>query len=85
LAEYSAIAIGKGKKDVMGFFEKNYKEGLTLEDAVKLGVKGVEKGLGEKEKIDINRLDFAFVDSAKRFERLSRQKLKSVLGKNNSK
>ncbi len=85
LAEYSAIAIGKGKKEVMAFFEKNFKEGLSLDEAIRLGVKGVEKGLGEKEKIDINRLDFAFIDSAKRFERLSRQKLKSVLGKNNSK
>jgi len=85
LAEYHAIAIGKGKKDSMAFFEKNYREGMSFENALSLALKGLAKGLGEKEKLDINRLDFAFVEVGGKFERVPRQRLKSVLGKKQSK
>lgn len=81
LAEYSAIAIGKGKKEVMGLFEKEFQEGLSFDDALALLLRGLQKSLPEKEKLDINRLDFAFVEVGKDFERVSKQKLKSVLGK----
>jgi len=81
LAEYKAIAIGKGRKESMKFFEKNYKDGLALEDAVRLVAGAIEKGLEDKEKLDINRLDFAFVSENSSFERIDKQKLKSILGK----
>lgn len=80
LAEYKAIAIGKGRKQAMAFFETNYKENVSFEEGVKLLAKTIEKGL-EKEKLDINRLDFAFIEEGGKFERISRQKLKSILGK----
>lgn len=81
LAEYSAITIGKGKKEAMAFLEKSYKDGLGFDQTVSLLLEALEKGLGEKEKLDVNRLDFAFVENGKPFERVSQQKLKSFLGK----
>jgi len=81
LAEYSAVAIGKGKKEVMVSLEKNYKEGLSLDDAIAMLLEAMQKGIGEKDKLDINRLDFAFVEKGKSFERVSKQKLKAILGK----
>jgi proteasome alpha subunit len=81
LAEYSAVAIGKGKKEVMVSLEKNYKEGLSFDEAIAMLLEGMQKGIGEKDKLDINRLDFAFVEKGKAFERVSKQKLKAILGK----
>jgi len=81
LAEYNAITIGKGKKEAMHFLEKNFKEGLSYDSSISLALKALEKGLGEKRKFDINRLDFAFIEKGKPFERISAQKLKSILGK----
>ena len=65
----------------MAFLEKNYKDGLGFDQTVSLLLEALEKGLGEKEKLDVNRLDFAFVENGKPFERVSPQKLKSFLGK----
>jgi proteasome alpha subunit len=81
VAEYRAIAIGKGRKEAMKLFEKRYKEPLAFEDAVRLVADALEKGLEEKEKLDVNRLDFAFISGEKPFERMEKQKLKSILGK----
>ena len=81
LAEYTAITIGKGKKEAMHFLEKNFKEGVSFDEAIALALKALEKGLGDKGKLDVNRLDFAFVEKGKAFERLAPQKLKSILGK----
>ena len=81
LAEYTAITIGKGKKEAMHFLEKNFKEGLSFDSAISLALKALEKGLGDKGKFDVNRLDFAFIEKGKPFERISNQKLKSILGK----
>ncbi len=81
LAEYIGITIGKGKKEAMNFLEKNFKEGLSFDSAISLALKALEKGIGDKGKFDVNRLDFAFIEKGKPFERISSQKLKSILGK----
>ncbi len=81
LAEYIGITIGKGKKEAMNFLEKNFKEGLSFDSAISLALKALEKGIRDKGKFDVNRLDFAFIEKGKTFERISGQKLKSILGK----
>jgi len=83
MAEYKAIAIGKGKKEAMKFFEKDFRENLALDEAISLLLKGLEKSVSEeKQKLDLNRLDFVVIEDNKVFERISKQKLKTVLGKN---
>jgi proteasome alpha subunit len=48
LFEYKASAIGSGKKAVEEFFEKEYKDGLSLQDGVKLALRALKKGVEEK-------------------------------------
>ena len=81
LAEYRAVAIGKGRKDAMKHLEKKYKDSMSLDNAILLAAEAIDKGLGDKEKIDINNLEFAFISSSKKFEKIGKQKLKSILGK----
>ena len=79
LAEYTAVAIGKGKKEAMKLLEKDYREGMNLDQAIVLVSQALEKGLGEKEKLDLNRVDFAVIEKGKGFERIPKQRLKSAL------
>ncbi len=48
LFEYKATAIGSGKKAVEELLEKEYKDGMTLEDGVKLGIKALKKVVEDK-------------------------------------
>ena len=43
LTGFKADAIGSGKKEVEEFFEKEYKEGLNVEQAVELAIKALKK------------------------------------------
>jgi len=81
LAEYKAIAIGRGKKESMKVFEKDYKDDMGFDDALKLMVLALEKGQSEKEKLDLNRVDLAYIEPGKKLERISKQMLKTSLGK----
>ena len=82
LAEYHAIAIGKNRNKAMEIFEKEWKENLSRGAAVKLMAKALEKGLDEKEKLDIKRLQFTYIDSAQKFRPISQEELKGVLSNN---
>jgi proteasome alpha subunit len=81
LAQYYAIAIGKGKKEAMKMLEKGYKEGMSFSEGVTLLLNVIKKLLPENESFDLNRLDFAFIEEKKPFTRLTQQQLKSFLGK----
>ncbi len=82
LAEYKAIAIGKGKKEAMELFEKEFRDNMGKEDAVNLLLSVIRKGLSEKEKLDLNRLDFAFIERNKPLARISADELKTIWAKN---
>ena len=62
MAEYKAVAIGRNKEKAMAVFEKEYKEGLSLEKAAQLAYLALDKSLPEKEKISLDRIEFALVD-----------------------
>ncbi|MFH1544850.1 MAG: archaeal proteasome endopeptidase complex subunit alpha [archaeon] len=81
LAEYKAVAIGKGKKEAMKFLEKNYREGISFDEGVKLLTGAIETSLEEKEKIDVNRVDFAFIEDGKKIKVMNKNELKAVLSK----
>ncbi|HLC79340.1 MAG TPA: archaeal proteasome endopeptidase complex subunit alpha [archaeon] len=76
LAEYHAIAIGKNKNKAMELFEKEWKDNISREGAIKLCLKALEMGLDEKEKLDPKRLQFMFIDSARKFTPVSQDELK---------
>lgn len=48
MTAYKADSIGAGKKEVDEILEKNYKDSITLEDAVKLGIEALKKTQEEK-------------------------------------
>ncbi len=76
LAEYQAIAIGRNKNKAMDYFEKEWKENMSREAAAKLLLKALEYGLDEKEKLEVKRLQFTYVDSARKFTPVSQEELK---------
>jgi proteasome alpha subunit len=77
LAEYKAIAVGRNKDKAMEVFEKEFKEGLALSDAIAMAYKALEKSMPEKEKISAARVEFAIVDK-KGFRHLTEKELKSA-------
>jgi proteasome alpha subunit len=82
LAEYHAIAIGKNRDKAMDLFEKEWKENLSLENAVKMILRALEQGLDEKEKLDASKLQFMFVDNkGRKFTPISSDEVKGFLSK----
>jgi proteasome alpha subunit len=77
LAEYKAVSIGRNKEKAMEVFEKEFKEELSLTDAINLAYKAIEKSMPEKEKISMTRIEFAVVDK-KGFRHLSDKELKQA-------
>lgn len=83
LAEYKAIAIGKGKKEAMEFFEKEFKENLSREEGIQMVFSVIKKASGEKSvRMDPARLDLAFIERGRPLVRLSRDEIKNLLNKN---
>ena len=77
LAEYKAVAVGRNKEKAMEAFEKEFKEGLTLTEAIALAYKAIEKSMPEKEKISASRVEFALVDK-KGFRKITDRELKAA-------
>jgi len=77
LAEYKAVAIGRNKDKAMEVFEKDFKENLSLNDAITMAYKAIEKSIPEKEKITLSRVEFAVIDK-KGFRHLSEKDLKQA-------
>ncbi len=72
--KFLARAIGKNSDKFNEYLEKEYKEGLNLKDAIKLGLKGFKTIL--EEDYDIERFDVSYLDKDKGFIRLSTKDLK---------
>ena len=77
LAEYKAVAIGRNREKAMEVLEKDFKEGLSLTEALTSAYKAIEKSLPEKEKISLSRLEFALIDKSG-FRRLTDKELKQA-------
>jgi len=78
LAQYKSVAIGRNKDKVMGVLEKEFKEGIMLDKAIVLAYKALQQSLPDKEKISLNRVEFAVVDEIG-FRLLDEQELKKYL------
>lgn len=77
LAEYKAVAVGRNKDKAMEVFEKEFKENLSITDAIAMAYKALEKSMPEKEKINATRVEFAIVDK-NGFRHLTDKELKSA-------
>ena len=82
LAEYHAVAIGKNRDKAMSIFEKMWKANLSKDAAVKMIIKALQAGIGEKEVFDINKLQFVFIDEeTKKYNSISSEELSGFISK----
>jgi proteasome alpha subunit len=75
--EYKATAIGEGEPVVDEILHKEYKEGMTVKDALKLAIKALSKAL---EELDAKRLDCAYIDAkTKSFVRVPQREVEEIV------
>ena len=77
LVAYKATGIGSGRPAVMELFEKEYKEDMTYNTAIKLGLKALEAAIEEKPSADT--IEIGVADVGKKFRRLSEAEIDSFL------
>jgi proteasome alpha subunit len=62
--EMKAGAIGEKSREIINFLNKNYKENMSFEDALKLALKALKSGLNGK--YNLERIEGAYVDTKTR-------------------
>jgi proteasome alpha subunit len=76
--QYKATVIGEGEPDIDEILQKEYKEGMTLDDALKLCIKALKKVLDVN--FNVERIDAAFIDEKEKvMTKLSKDKLKKLM------
>ena len=72
--EYKATAIGEGELEVKDVLSKSYKDSMSIDEGLRLGISCLKKALGKD--FDIDRIDGAYIKlSEKQFKRLTREEL----------
>ena len=79
LMEYKACAEGAGRSGAMAYFEENYKENMTLEEAINIGIKAIHKGA--EGKLNPEAIEIAVVGTKEKFFRLSIDESKNYVKK----
>ena len=77
LVAYKATGIGSGRPAVMDLFEKEYKEDMSFNAAIKLGLKALEAAIEEKPNAET--VEIGVADVGKKFRRLSEAEIESFL------
>ncbi len=67
--EYKAGSEGTGRSEAIVYFEKNYRENMTLEEAIEMGIKAIHKG--SEGKLNPDAIEITIVDTTEKFRRLS--------------
>ena len=77
--EYKASSEGSGRSGAMTFFEENYKENMTFEEAIDLGIKALHKGT--EGKLNSDAIEAGVVQEGKKFHILPQEETKSYVSK----
>ena len=75
--EYKASSEGAGRNGAMNYFESNYKDGLTQEEAIDMGIKALHKGT--EGKLNPDATEIGIVDKEEKFHILSPEKTKEAV------
>ena len=67
--EYKAGSEGHGRNEAMKYFEKNYKDNMSMEDAIAMGIKAINEGT-EKE-LKPESIEIAVITTERKFQKLS--------------
>ena len=80
--EFKAGSEGSGQKETVEYFEKNYVENMTMDEAIDMGIKAIQKG--SKWKINPKAIEIAAVTAEKKYQKLShaesKKHVKNTLG-----
>jgi len=77
LVAYKATGIGSGRSAVMDLFEKEYKDDMSFNAAMKLGLKALEAAIEEKPTPETTEIGVA--EEGKKFRRLSEDDISALL------
>ncbi|MBN2422795.1 archaeal proteasome endopeptidase complex subunit alpha [Candidatus Woesearchaeota archaeon] len=78
--QYKATVIGEGETEIEEILYKQYKETLTIEEALKLGINALRKTLDSN--FNPDRVDAAYVSTAdKKLVKISKNKIISIIKK----
>ncbi len=73
--QYKATAIGEGELEAKEVLNVDYKEGLSVDDGIKLALKALKKVLAKD--FDLKRIDGAYImTTEKQFTKIDKKKLK---------
>ena len=76
--QYKATVIGEGEPDIDEILQKEYKDGMTLEEGLKLCIKALKKVLDVN--FAVERIDAAYIDEKeKKMVKVSKDKLKKLM------
>ena len=75
--EMKAVSIGENNRTITNFLNKNYKDNMTFDEALKLGVNSIKEGLANK--FDAERLEASYVNcKTKKFTHVDLKKFKKL-------
>lgn len=78
LFEYKATSMGEGSAIVNKFLDENYKENMTIEDGIRMGIATLKEVLGKK--FGKERIDIAIVPvSTKQYKKLTHTEIDKYL------
>ncbi len=76
--EYKATAVGEGESKIKEMLNKEYKETMSIDDGIKLAIKGIKKVLGSE--FNMKRIDGAFIKTSDRkYTKLTQDYLKKLI------
>jgi len=76
---YKANSEGEGRSDAMAYFEEKYKENMTLDESIDMGIKAIYKGY--KGKLNPDAIEIAVIDIKEKFRILSHDESKDYVKK----
>ncbi|MBP8685375.1 MAG: archaeal proteasome endopeptidase complex subunit alpha [Methanomassiliicoccales archaeon] len=82
LVSYKAGSIGAGRNVVMEVFEEEYQEGMSMEDAIILGLKALKKAT-EEENLNPKAVEIGVVRHGENFHRLDEPDVETYIAKVN--
>lgn len=76
--QFKATVIGEGETEIEELLHKEYKESMTIDDCLKLAIKGLLKILGEE--FNNERIDAAYIKTAeKKYQKIDRKDIEKVV------
>ncbi len=79
LVSYKATGIGNGRPAVMELFEKEYKDDMSFDEAMAMGLKALEAAIEDKPKAES--VEIGVAEIGKKFRRLSEEEISALIEK----